>query len=154
MKSATAVLLYPSLCLLEGTDVSVGRGTDIPFEVWGHPSFKKMSYTFTPVSKAGAKSPPHLNIMCYGKNLHMSPEEAVHVLDKKINIGYLQQALMQTKDTSKFFNSFFDKLAGNHILQQQLAAKKSEADIRKSWQPALAQFKKIRKKYLLYEDFE
>ncbi len=154
LKSATAVLLYPSLCLFEGTDVSVGRGTEIPFEVWGHPSFKKMSYSFTPTSQAGAKSPPHLNVQCFGKNLHKSPEETVNTLNKKINLSYLQEAHKQVKDTSKFFNSFFDKLAGNHTLQEQLKAKKSETDIRKSWQPALAQFKKIRKKYLLYPDFE
>jgi len=153
LKSSTAILLYPSLCLFEGTDVSVGRGTTTPFELWGHPTFKQFSFAFTPVPMPGAKTPPHLNKTCYGRDLRKTPEEILKVLNGKLNLSFLQEAYQQQNDSAKFFNSFFEKLSGTAQLRLQIIRHQSDAAIRKSWEPALTQFKKVRKKYLLYPDF-
>ena len=153
LKSSTAILLYPSLCLFEGTDVSVGRGTTTPFELWGHPAFKQFSFAFTPVPMPGAKTPPHLNKTCYGRDLRKTPEEILQVLNGKLNLSFLQEAYQQQNDSAKFFNSFFEKLSGTAKLRTQIIRHQSDATIRKSWEPALTQFKKVRKKYLLYKDF-
>ncbi len=154
LKSATAVYLYPSLCLFEGTDVSVGRGTDTPFEVWGHPDFPSDQFSFKPVSTAGAKKPPHMNEVCYGQSLVMPPHEALKLLDGKLNLSFIQKAYSMTANKDSFFNSFFEKLAGTATLRKQVADGVTEDQIRKSWQPGLLKFKAIRKKYLLYTDFE
>lgn len=154
LKSATSVFLYPSLCLFEGTNVSVGRGTQHPFEIWGHPSFTKMSYSFTPKSTEGAKNPLFENQTCYGSNLQLNPMVIFKMLNSKLNLEYIESAYLQTSDKSKFFNSFFEKLAGTGNLKEQLIQNKSESEIRKSWEPDLMDFKKIRKKYLIYQDFE
>jgi uncharacterized protein YbbC (DUF1343 family) len=153
LKSDNAIALYPSLCLFEGADISVGRGTETPFELYGSPYLdkKEFTYSFTPVAKKGAMSPPFLNQICYGLNLSKPVS--------RINSFYLKFYLLAykhwTKNKSEFFlkNLFFDKLAGNNTLRQQIIAGKSETEIRQSWEPALANFKKIRKKYLLYKDF-
>lgn len=154
LQSPSAVLLYPSLCLFEGTDVSVGRGTKTPFEVWGHPNFKDNGFSFTPQSVQGAKKPPHLGKTCYGANLHLPPIDILKINKNKLNLEYLMNAYSLCKDTTKFFNPFFEKLAGNQLLRKQIMQKISEERIRKSWQKDLDKFKIIRKKYLLYEDFE
>lgn len=154
LKSAISVFLYPSLCLFEGTIVSVGRGTKHPFEMWGHPSFKKMNFSFTPKSTTGAKEPLYENQTCYGSNLNLNPLEIYKMLNSKLNLEFIKSAYSQTSDKAKFFNPFFIKLVGSENLKAQLIANKSEAEIRKSWRPSLLAFKKIRKKYLLYQDFE
>jgi uncharacterized protein YbbC (DUF1343 family) len=154
LKSPSSILLYPSLCFFEGTPVSVGRGTPTPFEVWGHPDFKDNGFSFTPVSTEGAKSPPHEGKVCYGANLRLPPSDILKILDGKLNLSFLRNAYTLSKDKSTFFNSFFDKLAGNALLKQQIIAGKTDQEIRASWSKGLAQFKKVRKKYLLYPDFE
>jgi hypothetical protein len=154
LKSAAAIYLYPSLCLFEGTDVSVGRGTETPFEIWGHPEFKQLSFSFTPVSSVGAKNPPHLNEVCYGKNLHKQPKEILTLLNGKLNLGFVKEAYELSVRKDSFFTPFFEKLAGNATLREQLKQGLSEEAIRQSWQPGLLEFKAIRKKYLLYQDFE
>lgn len=156
LKSTASVLLYPSLCLFEGTDVSVGRGTKTPFEIWGHPTFKDNGFSFTPESVDGAKNPPHLGKKCYGSNMNLSPTDVLKITKNQLNLSFLINAYSLAESTTKekFFNSFFEKLAGTGLLKAQIQNKSSETAIRNSWLKGIVKFKKIRKKYLLYEDFE
>jgi uncharacterized protein YbbC (DUF1343 family) len=152
LKSATAVLLYPSLCFFEGTDVSVGRGTETPFEVWGHPSFKDNGFSFTPQSKPGASKPPHENKTCYGADLRLPPADILKITEGHLSLSFLKNALFLQGNTPSFFNTFFDKLAGTDQLKQQLLQGLSEEAIRATWENDINAFKAIRKKYLLYPD--
>ncbi len=154
LKSASAILLYPSLCLFEGTVVSVGRGTEFPFEMWGHPDFKTKTFSFTPVSTSSAKTPVLENKVCYGVNLHFPAKTILQLLKKQMRLSYLKSAYAMSADTAHFFNDFFIKLAGTPTFKQQIIAGKSEEEIRNTWKSDIAKFKKIRKKYLLYADFE
>jgi uncharacterized protein YbbC (DUF1343 family) len=149
-----AVYLYPSLCLFEGTAISLGRGTDKPFQQFGHPSFPNGSYQFTPSSQEGATNPPLLNQVCNGFDL--SKLDLPKEIHNQIQLKWLVQAYELFSDKGRFFLSsgaFFDKLAGGDILIQQIKNRQNELEIRQSWEPALSNFKKIRKKYLLYPDF-
>lgn len=157
-----SVYLYPSTCFFEGTTLSEGRGTDKPFQVFGSPSLPKNLYSFTPNSTEGAKSSKHYGKICYGWNLSGTPSQVLKKVDNKIQLKWLMEAyrLFPQKDSffilpksGKMENSFFDKLAGNDDLWQQIKDGKTEKEIRASWQPKLDEFKKIRKKYLLYKDF-
>jgi uncharacterized protein YbbC (DUF1343 family) len=149
-----AVYLYPSICFFEGTAVSLGRGTDKPFQQFGSPLFPKNLYSFTPRSVDGAKNPPFLNQVCYGYDL--SKIDVLKEIGDHLQLKWLIEAYRLFPDKEKFFLStnYINKLAGTDLLMQQIKEGKSEKEIRESWQPALHQFKKIRKKYLLYEDFE
>ncbi|MGB0524084.1 MAG: exo-beta-N-acetylmuramidase NamZ family protein [Flammeovirgaceae bacterium] len=144
-----SIALYPSLCLFEGTTVSVGRGTDMQFQILGHPDYPDTTFSFTPVRKPGAKYPKHQNITCYGKDLRSTQFQYKFnfFLDELIHF----YAVNPRQD--QFFNAFFTKLAGTKALQQQIEQGISQDVIRQSWQPALQQYLKMRKKYLLYEDF-
>lgn len=157
-----SIYWYPSTCYFEGTVFSEGRGTEKPFQIFGHPSLPNNLYKFTPVSTAGAKEPKLKNQICYGWNLHDSPEKVLNKVDNKIQLKYLLDAYKLFPDKENFFikpksgnldESFFNKLSGNGILIKQVQSGLSEEEIRKSWQPDLNKFKEIRKKYLLYEDF-
>ncbi|MES2477937.1 MAG: DUF1343 domain-containing protein [Bacteroidota bacterium] len=153
LKNMTAIYYYPSLCFFEGTIVSVGRGTERPFQQWGHPDYKgKFHYSFMPKSTVGATQPLLENQECFGDNLLNDSYEARKQLDRKLNLSYLLRAYQFSPQKDKFFNPFFEKLAGTKLLRQQIIEGKSEAEIRSSWQPELDKFKAIRKKYLLYED--
>jgi uncharacterized protein YbbC (DUF1343 family) len=155
LRSDASILLYPSLCLFEGTDVSVGRGTDHPFEVFGHPDYKPFfNFSFTPKPSIGSKDPLFNGKACYGENLAESPNDLKSSLNNRINISYLMMAYSASIDKTKFFNTFFEKLAGNATLRKQIMDGVSEEVIRKSWMPGLVKFNKTRKKYLLYPDFE
>ena len=160
LRNERAIFLYPSLCLFEGTNVSVGRGTDYPFEVIGSPSTAMDSgFTFTPVSKPGATDPPSKGQVCKGYDLRKFDKETAHLLStemKGVNLKYILKMYSLTTDKEKFFSSpdFFDKLVGTDELRKQIIAGKTEAEIRASWQPALIAYKGVRKKYLLYKDFE
>ena len=139
-----AINLYASLCLFEGTNVSVGRGTEKQFQIYGSPFLPKSDFSFTPIPNFGAKEPLYKNQLCYGEDLSQVPK--VHQLELK----WLVKAYQATTDKSKFFNSFFTNLAGTKKLQQQIEAGTSEFEIRKSWEKGLNDFKAIRKKYLIY----
>lgn len=153
LKTMTAIHLYPGLCFFEGTIVSVGRGTDNPFEQWGHPDYLgKLTHSFTPKSTVGATKPLLENQLCYGELLHAETDKPIWLTLKKLNISYLLKAYQLSPQKDKFFNPFFEKLAGTKLLRQQIIAGKTEAEIRASWQPELQKFRAIRKKYLLYED--
>jgi uncharacterized protein YbbC (DUF1343 family) len=149
-----SIWLYPSLCFLEGTVVSLGRGTDKPFQQFGNPSFPADLYSFTPRSMEGAKNPPLLDQLCYGYDL--SKINVEKVTGDQLSLKWLITAYRLFPDKKNFFlssGSFFNKLAGSDALMQQLIAGRTEEEIRRSWEPALGEFKKIRKKYLLYPDF-
>ena len=157
-----SVYWYPSTCYFEGTVISEGRGTEKPFQIFGHPALPKNLYRFTPVSRDGAKDPKLQNKVCYGWNLSGTPESVLKKTDNRIQLGYLLKAYQLFPDKANFFippksgnmdEAFFNKLAGNGELMQQVKSGLSEKAIRASWQPGLTEFKKIRKKYLLYEDF-
>ena len=156
LKEMQSVYLYPSTCFFEGTVLSEGRGTDKPFQIFGHPNLPKNLYSFTPKPNEGSKSSKCFYQVCYGWNISGSTEKILQKLDGKIQLGYLLDAykLFPGKDSFFLKNNFFNKLAGNDKLMQQIKDGKSETEIKKSWEPALAAFKETRKKYLLYKDFE
>ena len=140
-----AIQLYPSICLFEGTVISLGRGTPFPFQVLGNPELKDMPFTFTPVTIKGvAVKPPHENKLCYGIDLRME------VPQRKINLSYLFTLYNAYPDKDKFFIPYFDILAGTPALKQQIKDGLTEEQIRASWEPKLGEYKELRKKYLLY----
>lgn len=148
-----SIYLYPSLCLFEGTPVSVGRGTDKPFKIIGHPAYKKGNFSFTPVSLKGiSENPPHKGLKCNGIDLSNYAEDIK--LNGQIRLEWLIEMYKSLGTEVRFFEGFFNKLAGNSTLREQIISGKTEAQIRESWQSDLNAFKKIRKKYLLYPDFE
>jgi uncharacterized protein YbbC (DUF1343 family) len=158
-----SIYLYPSTCFFEGTVLSEGRGTNKQFQVFGHPSLPKNLYSFTPNPNEGAKNSKLYGQVCYGWDLSGTPEEVLEKVDNKVQLKWLIEAYKLFSDKDNFFllpksgkmeQSFFTKLAGNNDLWQQIKSGKSEKEIRTSWEPKLSEFKKIRKKYLLYEDFE
>jgi uncharacterized protein YbbC (DUF1343 family) len=153
LPNMASVYLYPSLGLFEGTLFSVGRGTDLPFQVIGHPDLKKSQYTFTPQPKPGAMEPKYKGQVCKGFNLVDFGNEYMKDY-KKIYLFWLTGTYENMPDKSNFFDENFNYHAGNATLQQQVKDGKSEAEIRASWQDGLSKFKLIRKKYLLYKDFE
>ena len=155
LRTMGAIYLYPSTCFFEGTIFSEGRGTDKPFQIYGHPNMPKNLFYFTPMPNEGAKSSKCYNQVCYGYDLSGSNEEVLKKVDGKIQLKYIIDAykIFSGKDSFFLKNNFINKLAGNDIFQQQIKAGKTEVEIKKSWQPALGKFKAMRKKYLLYKDF-
>ncbi len=154
LPNMTAIYLYPSICFFEGTDhVSLGRGTVNPFQIYGSPEFDPdLQYSFTPQSTSGAKTPPLLGKLCYGYNL---TDIALDSLQRqKMTLSYLLNAYKLTKDKDHFFNNFFIKLAGKASLAVQIEKGMDEKTIKATWKPGITKFKTIRKKYLLYKDFE
>ncbi len=153
LPNMTAIYLYPSLCLFEGTVVSVGRGTDKPFLSFGYPKMKEGGYTFTPKSMTGATNPPYKGELCRGFDVADFGDIYVKNLGK-LYLFWLIETYKSSDDKAHFFTDYFNKLAGTATLKEQIIAGKTEEEIRKSWQPGLKTFKAIRKKYLLYKDFE
>jgi uncharacterized protein YbbC (DUF1343 family) len=154
LQTMEAIYLYPSLCLFEGTVVSVGRGTDKPFQQWGHPLFKdKTDYHFTPKAKTGATKPLYEGEDCYGKLLATEPQKAYEMSGGQVNLKWLMLAYDWYPDKEKFFNPFFEKLAGTKELRKQIEQGMTEKEIRQTWKEDLANFNTIRTKYLLYKDF-
>lgn len=156
LKSMQAIYMYPSTCFFEGTVCSEGRGTDYPFQIFGHPSLPKKLYSFTPKPNAGAKSSKCFNQQCYGWFINGSNEEILKKLNNKINLSYFVNAykIFPGKDSFFLKTNFINKLAGNDIFAKQIKTGKTEWQIKKSWEADLKKFKAIRKKYLLYKDFE
>ena len=146
-----SVYLYPSLCFFEGTEMSVGRGTDFPFQVYGSPNFHLGSYTFTPESKPGASSNPKFKgQLCYGQNL-TGYAENYQFNPNRINLFWLIESYKLSGSKNSFFTNYFDKLAGTDQLRKQIEAGLGEDDIRENWKDGIENFKEIRKKYLLYD---
>jgi hypothetical protein len=139
-----AINLYPSLCLFEGTNVSVGRGTEKQFQIYGSPYLPKGDFSFTPIPNFGAKDPVYNGVECYGEDLTSIPK-----IDK-LELKWLLKAYNETSDKTKFFNAFFTKLAGTKKLQNQIERGLTEDEIRATWKSGLHDFKKMRKPYLIY----
>lgn len=149
LSTQQAVMLYPSICLFEGTTLSLGRGTPFPFQVVGHPLLKdKYKFSFTPVSIPGVSdNPPQKGNICYGIDLrHYNA-----VREGKIDLKLVMDMYKVFPDKEHFFTAYFTKLAGTDQLRKQIEAGKNEEEIRLSWEPALSQYKIMRKKYLLYQ---
>ena len=140
-----SINLYPSLCLFERTTVSIGRGTDFPFQHFGAP-FIKSNYSFTPKSGDGSKYPKHENTRCFGKDLRFQK----NILNS-LNIDWLIECYNESPNKEEFFTLNFDKLAGTDKLRKQIIAGLTSKDIKKSWQEGLTNFKDIREKYLIYK---
>ncbi|MHB8207352.1 exo-beta-N-acetylmuramidase NamZ family protein [Mucilaginibacter sp.] len=151
LNTGQSILLYPSLCLFEGTTLSLGRGTYTPFEEVGHPLLKgKYTYNFTPVSIPGmSEDPPQKNNVCYGIDLK-NYDTGIIRSSGKLNLTWLLELYNAFPDKTHFFNAYFVKLAGTDQLRKQIEAGKTEQEIRESWEPALSRFKIMRRKYLLY----
>ncbi|MCC7532817.1 MAG: DUF1343 domain-containing protein [Bacteroidia bacterium] len=149
-----SISLYPSLCLFEGTSYSLGRGTEKPFECVGKPDITIGDYYFTPKSIKGvAENPPFLNKKCRGFLL-TSYAQTIMPYNKKINLDWLIELYNNDVNKDKFFTAFFNKLAGNDLLQQQIKDGVSAEQIRQTWEPELTAFKKKRKRYMLYPDVD
>lgn len=152
LNSNQSVLLYPSLCLFEGTILSVGRGTYSPFVQVGHPLLKgKYSYSFTPISiPSMSEEPPQKNQVCYGIDLK-NYDAGLIKTSGKLNLTWLIELYNAYPDKPHFFNAYFTKLAGTDKLRKQIEAGETERQIRESWEPALSKYKFMRRKYLLYK---
>ncbi len=148
LRSDLSIQLYPSLCLLEATTVTVGRGTDHPFEMYGHPDFPETGFSFVPKPGYGSKDPKHNGVKCKGFHLN----DSVYYRMSRLDLSFLINAnkLLDGKlfvEREKFFNL----LAGNNILIKQITEGKSQEEIKETWKNDLNEFRKKREKYLLYE---
>ena len=152
LSSMAAIYLYPTLCLFEGTPMSVGRGTDKPFCVYGHTNFMTGNIYFTPQSIPNvASNPPCVGEKCRG--FDVTNLSLIFLKENNfININLLIEAYQNYPDKSKFFTASFDKLAGGKSLREQIIAGKTADEIRESWKKDLDKFKQIRTKYLLYPE--
>ena len=135
--------------------MSLGRGTDFPFQAFGHPNFSRTSFTFTPETREGAKEPLYKGQVCYGIDLH-SKDLSYFNKRRTLTLEWLimsYKMLLRTQKGKPFFTDYFTKLAGTDQLQKQIEQNMTEAQIREAWQPDLEKFRVIRSKYLLYKDF-
>lgn len=145
LQTPKAIELYPSLCFFEGTKVSVGRGTDTPFEIIGYPDYCDKTFSFTPRAiKEVSDNPMYKGKKCYGM-------KDLQAKNKKLDLSFLIKMYKTAEKKDDFFNSFFDKLAGTDQLREQIEKGLKEQEIILSWQKDIEKFKKIREKYLLYE---
>jgi len=145
-----AVYLYPSLCLFEGTVMSVGRGTDLPFQIYGHPDFTAGNFAFTPKPLPGATNSKYEGVTCYGQNL-ITYADNFAGNPPLLNLTWLIESYKSLSPNHEFFTTYFDKLAGTDKLRKQIINGLTEEDIRKSWESGLKTFENIRQKYLIYE---
>ncbi len=146
-----SIYLYPSTCYFEATPVSLGRGTDVPFQIYGHPNMKGYDFKFTPRSIQGAKFPPQLNRECYGVDLSKTP--SIEEINKAgINLEYVIDAYNNLNLDDHFFRSFFELLIGRDYVRKMIKDGKSAAEIKAMWADDVAKFKIQRKPYLLYPE--
>lgn len=148
LKTMHAIYLYPSTCYFEATPVSLGRGTDSPFEVYGHPDMAGYSFSFVPQSVEGAKNPPQLGNLCHGRDLRGISDEKI--IEAGLNLEYVIDAYNHLGLGEKFFTSFFEKLIGRGDIRQMIMDGKSAAEIKATWADDVERFKLQRKPYLLY----
>lgn len=145
-----AIYLYPSTCFFEATPVSLGRGTSLPFQVYGHPNMTGYNYSFTPRSVPGAKSPPQLNKLCHGVNLsNLSDED---IWKKGVNLTYIIDAYRNLNMGDHFFRPFFELLIGTDYVRKMIEEGKNADEIKARWKEDVEKFKVQRKPYLLYPD--
>ena len=158
LNTAQGIMLYPSTCLFEGTILNHGRGTRMPFTVMGAPALKGMyEFSYTPVSIPGmAEDPVHQDQVCYGLDLRGVDVEQLRK-QRQINLGWMKELYAAYPDKARFFDQSYhkqigniDKLSGTTEFKKQIIAGMSEEEIRKTWEPGLAAYRKVREKYLLY----
>lgn len=150
LPNQTSVYLYPSICFFEGTNISPGRGTPFPFQVYGSPELPDRGFSFIPESVPGAKNPPLLGIKCYGTDLRDAIKKGL-VPKTELNLDWLISAYKDFPQKDKFFTSYFDVLAGGPVLREQIQKGMTSKQIRETWKKGLEKFSKIRGKYLLYK---
>jgi len=150
LPNQNSVYLYPSICFFEGTNISLGRGTLYPFQVYGSPLLPDKGFSFTPESVPGAKNPPLIGVKCYGIDLRDAIKNGL-VPSPKLNLNWLIDAYRAFPDKSKFFIPYFDVLACGPVLREQIQKGMTAEQIRKTWKTGLVKFSKIREKYLLYK---
>lgn len=154
LPNLSSILLYPSLCLFEGTTVSIGRGTSNPFEFVGHPEYSVKEFSFTPIPVKGASmNPPQKNIKCFGENIKSYYSKHPAELGK-IKLNWILNFYNDISEKEDFFNSYFEKLSGTTKLRKQIKSGLTNWQIHQSWKEEIDSYKKIRTKYLLYPDFE
>lgn len=151
LPNKNSVYLYPSTCFFEGTNLSLGRGTSFPFQVYGSPHLPDRGFSFTPESVPGATNPPLLGVKCYGTDLRDATKNGL-VPKPGVNLEWVIDAYRDFPDKEKFFTSYFDKLAGGSLIREQIIQGMTAEQIRETWKPGLEKFGKIRTKYLLYPD--
>lgn len=150
LPNMTSIYLYPSICFFEATPVSLGRGTSVPFQVYGHPNMKGYDYSFTPRSVPGAKNPPQLDRLCYGVDLsQMSDEDA---WKRGVDLSFVIDAYNNLNLDDHFFRPFFELLVGTDYVRKMIQAGNSAEEIRAMWQEDVEKFKVQRRPYLLYEE--
>lgn len=145
-----AIYLYPSTCLFEGTVCSLGRGTDHPFECYGHPDYKGGDFAFTPRSMAGAKNPPLKDRKCFGRDLRGVSDE--RIIERGFDLEYVIDAYRNLGTGDKFFTPMFEKLVGVDYVRRMIIEGRSADEIRAVWQPELEKYRTLRRRYLLYEE--
>lgn len=145
-----AVYLYPSLCFFEGTPISLGRGTDFPFQAYGHPELQG-DFSFTPRSNAGAKNPPLKDKLCLGVDLRTSPSDE-RIWERGVDLGYVIDCYRQLNLGEKFFTPMFDRLTGTDYVRQMILQGAGADRIKARWADDVERFKQTRKPYLLYEE--
>jgi uncharacterized protein YbbC (DUF1343 family) len=150
LPNQNSVYLYPSICFFEGTTLSLGRGTQFPFQVYGSPELPDKGFSFTPQSVPGAKNPPLLGVKCYGTDLRDAIEKQL-VPKPEINLDLVIAAYKEFPDKEKFFTPYFDVLAAGPELREQIQKGMTAEEIRETWKPGLEKYSVIRQKYLLYE---
>lgn len=150
LPNQNSIYLYPSTCFFEGTNLSLGRGTAFPFQVYGSPLLPDRGFSFTPESVPGAKNPPLLGVKCYGTDLRNALEKGI-VPKPGIRLEYVISAYLDYPEKDKYFIKYFDTLAGGTLIREQIQKGMTAKEIRDSWKPGLAKFGLIREKYLLYK---
>lgn len=150
LPNMNAIYLYPSLCFFEGTQISVGRGTDAPFQQFGHPYFSVFQYSFKPSSLAGAKNPKLKGEKCFGVDLS-NPENVDSRNWKRLDLSYLIESYKIYPKKENYFTNFFNLLAGNSSLKAAIKSGKTASEIRAGWLDGLASYQLVREKYLLYK---
>lgn len=145
-----SIYLYPSTCYFEATPVSLGRGTNLPFQVYGHPDMKGYDYSFTPRSMPGAKEPPQQDKLCYGVNLSSISYEELQ--NKGIDLSYVIDAYRNLNMGDRFFSPFFEKLIGVDYVRRMIEDGKDADEIKACWKDDVEKFKVQRRPYLLYEE--
>lgn len=145
-----SIYLYVSTCLFEGTVVSMGRGTDAPFEIYGHPEMRSREFSFTPMPNAGSKNPPHSGKVCYGVDLRDIKEE--DIWHKGLNLEYVIDAYRDLNMGERFFTPMFEKLIGVAYVREMIIAGYSSEEIAAMWQEELEEYRVLRRKYLIYNE--
>lgn len=150
LPNQTSVYLYPSICFFEGTNISVGRGTAFPFQVYGSPDLPDRGFSFTPQSVPGAKNPPFLGKKCFGTDLRDAIKNKL-VPEPAINLEWIIAAYNDYPHKERFFTPYFDVLAGGPVLREQIQKGMTPKQIHETWNEGLAEFGEKRANYLLYK---